>query len=836
MQKAPDTLVSCALVSSVCLTFHRLPFGQESIFSRKDNMNIQRSMRLAILGSLLVFLAGSVRAQTGAEQTPYDARTGVWEILTPQPGDGPRINGPRIYGARPDKQFVFRIPCQGRRPIQFKASGLPDGLVLNTETGVIGGRTPSRKGTFSIKFSARNETGSDSRSFKLVVGDRIALTPPMGWNSWGGHMLLVSDKVMRQATDLMVNRGLADVGFQYVSIDDCWMRIDLTAGNIGDRLTPTSKQINCVPSADGLVVHVAPGDERYPGIRIKPEGNAWDLSAFGHVEVNITNTDIKPLKISLRVDNAGDWHKNPFNTEGITIPPGKTDVVKVIFGYQYGMKPGFDLNPREVVALLLFTVKTDKPKAFRLNSIIATGPAGEKPPVNPQDVRIEPTGGYILGGNGVPIDASKQVDAPEGVTAKIVSLADRQMLRLVFPSDKKCHQVSVRPPIGRWDLRQASEVRVKLRNVGSTPTTATVQVTADRRAATNAVTTDTALRPDEMKEILVPFQPAKPWQGPSQEVTGPNMNGRQGTGTKFRSDRVDAIRIVVDHGGDAAVLIESIRASAKPVQLPNWLGKRPPVDGNWTMTFRDEFDGNSVDQAKWNVYGPNWWGSSELTHWSKDNVIVADGLAKIHFEKKRGFHNDDPQSGHQSNYTGGYLDTDGKWAQKYGYFEARMKLPTAPGLWPAFWTMPDRGPDEDPQWKRRSTEDGGMEFDIMEHLTRWGPYRYNIAMHWDGYGKHHKSIGTSNIYIQPDTDGFITCGLLWTPGSAAFYCNGKEVGRWDAKRIANVPSLLMFTMPVGGWDNSRLDDKRLPDDFVIDYVRVWQRKDLASAVNGLIKN
>ena len=75
------------------------------------------------------------------------------------------------------------------------------------------------------------------------------------------------------------------------------------------------------------------------------------------------------------------------------------------------------------------------------------------------------------------------------------------------------------------------------------------------------------------------------------------------------------------------------------------------------------------------------------------------------------------------------------------------------------------------------TEQGGMEFDVMEHLTGWGPNRYNIAMHWDGYQKNHKSDRTDKLYVQPDKDGFITTGLLWTPESAIYYANGQEVLR-----------------------------------------------------------
>ena len=248
------------------------------------------------------------------------------------------------------------------------------------------------------------------------------------------------------------------------------------------------------------------------------------------------------------------------------------------------------------------------------------------------------------------------------------------------------------------------------------------------------------------------------------------------------------------------------------------------MPGEWVKTFDDEFDGTAIDPSKWNIYGENYW--DKKSHFSKDNTIIGGGVARLRFQKKPGRQNDDPKHERVTDYATGYLDTYGKWTQRYGYFEARMKLPTAPGLWPAFWLMPDRGAGADPQWKRQDTAGGGMEFDIMEHLTRWGPYRFNIAHHWDGYKEAHKRNGTDRVYAQPDKDGFITAGLLWTPGSAVYFYNGREVSRWEDPRISSVPSDMMFTLPMGGWDNSPLDDARLPDDFVIDYVRVWQRRDL----------
>ncbi len=77
-------------------------------------------------------------------------------------------------------------------------------------------------------------------------------------------------------------------------------------------------------------------------------------------------------------------------------------------------------------------------------------------------------------------------------------------------------------------------------------------------------------------------------------------------------------------------------------------------------------------------------------------------------------------------------------------------------------------------------------------------------------------------------DGYITSGLLWTPGLAALYVNGREVARWENERVADAAAYLILYNPSGGWDNNQTDDAKLPADFEIDYIRVWQRKDLAS--------
>jgi alpha-galactosidase len=146
------------------------------------------------------------------------------EILTPKPGPEPRLNGPKVYGARPGRPFLYRIPCAGSRPIQFTARGLPQGLQLDANTGIITGRVPKEPGQWAVTLGAKNGHGTSERPFKIVVGDTLALTPPMGWNSWYIHYHRVTEEHMRNAADVMISSGMADYGYQYVNIDDCWMK------------------------------------------------------------------------------------------------------------------------------------------------------------------------------------------------------------------------------------------------------------------------------------------------------------------------------------------------------------------------------------------------------------------------------------------------------------------------------------------------------------------------------------------------------------------------------------------------------------------------------------
>ena len=102
---------------------------------------------------------------------------------------------------------------------------MTDDLRLDSDSGIVSGRVPQQRGEYLITLKATNSHAAATRPLKLVVSDTLALTPPMGWNSWYIHYHRVTGKVMREAADQMVASGMADYGYMYVNIDDCWMRI-----------------------------------------------------------------------------------------------------------------------------------------------------------------------------------------------------------------------------------------------------------------------------------------------------------------------------------------------------------------------------------------------------------------------------------------------------------------------------------------------------------------------------------------------------------------------------------------------------------------------------------
>jgi alpha-galactosidase len=142
-------------------------------------------------------------------------------VLTPKSSAKPRINGAKVLGARPGSPVLFKIPVTGQRPMSYAVSKLPTGLTLDEQNGIVTGSI-GQPGTYLLKVRTKNEFGKAERSLKIVCGDSIALTPPLGWNSWNCFGCDVTEANVRSAADAMVASGLIEHGWTYINIDDCW--------------------------------------------------------------------------------------------------------------------------------------------------------------------------------------------------------------------------------------------------------------------------------------------------------------------------------------------------------------------------------------------------------------------------------------------------------------------------------------------------------------------------------------------------------------------------------------------------------------------------------------
>lgn len=141
--------------------------------------------------------------------------------LTPPAPPTPRINGARVFGVRPGAPFLFTIAATGKEPLMYSAENLPEGLQLDSQNGRITGSL-ANKGEYKVRLTVKNSLGSAQRVLKIVCGNTIALTPPMGWNSWNCFGCDVRESNVRAAADAMVSSGLIKHGWTYINIDDCW--------------------------------------------------------------------------------------------------------------------------------------------------------------------------------------------------------------------------------------------------------------------------------------------------------------------------------------------------------------------------------------------------------------------------------------------------------------------------------------------------------------------------------------------------------------------------------------------------------------------------------------
>ena len=154
--------------------------------------------------------------------------------------------------------------------MEYSASGLPEGLAVDAASGQITGRIEA-EGRHVVTLRAANRHGSSERPLRIVVGERIALTPPMGWNSWNIWAGEVTQDKVQRAADALVASGLRDHGWTYVNIDDGWQA---TRGGAFNGIMPNAK----FPDMAALA-----HDVHAKGLKLGIYSSPWRTTFLGHI-------------------------------------------------------------------------------------------------------------------------------------------------------------------------------------------------------------------------------------------------------------------------------------------------------------------------------------------------------------------------------------------------------------------------------------------------------------------------------------------------------------------------------------------------------------------------
>ncbi len=243
--------------------------------------------------------------------------------------------------------------------------------------------------------------------------------------------------------------------------------------------------------------------------------------------------------------------------------------------------------------------------------------------------------------------------------------------------------------------------------------------------------------------------------------------------------------------------------------------------GAYHLVWSDEFDGSALDESNWTPQiGGNGWGNQEAQYYTNrpENLRVEDGCLVIEARKEQYEANE---------YTSARIYSKGKREFTYGKLEARISLPSGGGLWPAFWTLGNRG-----GWPNCG------EIDIMEYVGNV-PNRILGTLHTikDKSGSRSSRAYTGLTNIE---NNFHVYGVEWTCEEK----NGKDVIRFYVDDVVyseqveevidddeywpfNRPNYFIINMAVGGTLGGRIDDGiwASPRLMKVDWVRVYQREE-----------
>ena len=251
-----------------------------------------------------------------------------------------------------------------------------------------------------------------------------------------------------------------------------------------------------------------------------------------------------------------------------------------------------------------------------------------------------------------------------------------------------------------------------------------------------------------------------------------------------------------------------------------------PASG-WTLTWSDEFsstDGSAPDPAKWTYdLGGNGWGNQELESYTArpQNVQIKNGNLAI-TARQETFTGPD---GISRNYTSARLKTQNLFAQAYGRFEARIKIPKGQGLWPAFWALGNditqRG------WPKCG------EVDIMENIGR-EPGINHASLH--GPSSVARSSDLTGTILLPTgqslADDYHVYAVEGEPGVTRFYVDSNNYAtftrsQWPAggQWVFDYPFFIIPNVAVGGgWPGRPDASTQFPEQMLVDYVRVYSKQ------------
>jgi beta-glucanase (GH16 family) len=252
------------------------------------------------------------------------------------------------------------------------------------------------------------------------------------------------------------------------------------------------------------------------------------------------------------------------------------------------------------------------------------------------------------------------------------------------------------------------------------------------------------------------------------------------------------------------------------------------TEGQWLLTWSDEFNGpdhSRPDPAKWHFsIGGNGWGNRELEYYTdrQENSFLRGGNLVIRAMNER-FTGPDRVT---RDYTSARLTTKGLFAQAYGRFEARIKIPRGQGMWPAFWLLGDTSGAA--PWPACG------EIDIMENVGK-EPSSIHGSMHGPGYSG---SRAYTSTYKLPGgirfADDFHVFAIEWEPRAVRFYVDGEWYATFTPSRLPpgmkwvfDHPFYIVLNLAVGGdWPGPPDSTTAFPQEMLVDYVRAYK---LASA-------